>query len=408
MRTSLLASAWLPLAFAAPAWAQDMPPVAGRTVGHEASVLLRPGLTDGMANDYRVHVRLADRGTLAYAPGVFTQSIHFGGDFGFTAATATAQRVTWPPSAVLDGASGEWAWGKSMFLVSGAGANTPAAFHTSGTLAGFRVQGVGLKEHPSGGAGGAYADAGASLFVRDCDFEGNTNGISALDSADLVDVRDSAFSLTEGNGAADGRSHDAYVAARRNLFTRVVVGGLSTGNDIKIRAPYGRIDQSFLVASAGRWLDAPWGGDMAVSNSVLVQRPHAESDNMFGYAEEGTNFLDPANPASRRIAYVNDLIVVTKFGTAVFVDAGEVAFVNCRWLFVQTDATPPSLKIYASGGKPGRVVGLPFPTDAQGNVRIPDSAIVHDAGAIPPTPADPHDLPRLLATLLPGPVVPMP
>jgi hypothetical protein len=384
------------------------PPVAGQTYGQARSVLIRPGKTDGMANDFRVHLTIGDGGTLIYAPGVFTQSIHIGADSGFTSAVVKAQTVTWPPNVVLDGGATDLAWGKSMFLVSGGVANTAATFPTTGTIDGFLIRNVGDKQADSGGAGGAYADGGAMLIVRDSDFENNANGISAQDKAVLVDVRDSAFSLTQGNGATDGRSHDAYVAAARNLFTRIIVGGLGTGNDIKIRAPYGRIDQSFLVAANGRWLDAPWGGDMAVSNSVLVQMPGADSGNMFAYAEEGSDHIDPAVPASGLIRYINDLIVVTRHDTVIMIDDGQMDFSGCRWLFVQTDPLPPSLKIVSVRGRPGKVTGLPYPVGSDGVMRTPRSAILGDRSAIPPTPGDPHLLPALLARLLPGPIVPPP
>ena len=406
-------AAWAAILAAHPAAADQPPPVAGQTFGRETTFLLTPGKTQGMAHDYRVHSRAADGARLVYAPGTFDQSIHFGGDSGFTHVTVTAQHVAWPPNVVLDGSSGDLAWGKSMFLVSGAAANTTARFRTEASIEGFRIQNVGFKNQPSGGAGGAYADAGATLRIRGVDFEGNTNGISALDTADLVEVEDSAFSLTRGNGAEDERSHDAYVAAARNLFTRVVVGGLGTGNDIKIRAPYGRIDQSFLVAAVGRWLDAPWGGDMAVSNSVLVQMPGASSGNMFAYAEEGSNHIDPAVPATGLISYVNDLIVVTRHDTVIMIDDGHMEFVGCRFVFVQTDPLPPSLKLVSVRGAPmdvtrGRVTGLPYPVGSDGVMRTPPEAILHDAAAIPATPQDPHLLPALLPKLLPGPLVARP
>ena len=378
-------------------------PVAGQTFGHVKILRLQPGKTQGMANDYRVHSVIGDGGRVIYAPGVFTQSVHFGADSGFTSASAVAEIPAWPPNVVLDGSSGELAWGKSMFLVSGGSANTKATFHTTGTVDGILFQNAGFKDQPSGGAGGAYVDGGGSLIIRNCDFEGNTNGISAQENADLVDVRDSAFSLRRGNGATDERSHDAYVAAARNLFTRIVVGGLGTGNDIKIRAPYGRIDQSFLVASNGRWLDAPWGGDMAVSNSVLIQAPHAASGNMFAYAEEGSNEIHNGDAASGTITFTNDLIVVTRPQTAIMINDGTMAFVNCRWLFVQTENEPPSLKVFGTAGHVGRVTGLPYPVGSNGMVLVPSAAVLHDVSVIPATPGDPHVLPAVLSKLLPAP-----
>ncbi len=381
----------------------------GNTEGKDASYTLLPGKTPGgTPNDYRVQLRIGDGGTLLYTPGTYTQAVHIGADFGFTQATLRAATPAWPPNVVLDGSTRDMAWGKALFHVSGGRANTAAGFTTTGTVDGVLFRNAGNKQAGSSGTAGAYADKGATLHVRNSAFENNTNGISAQEGAELVDVRDSTFSLVEGNGATDGKSHDAYVSARRNIFTRIIVGGHSTGNDIKIRAPYGRIDQSFLVAANGRWLDAPWGGDMAVTNSVLVTMPGAESDNMFAYAEEGSNHIDPAIPASGRITYANDLIVITRPGTAIMINDGEMNFVNCRFLFVQTESAPPTLKVLGTKGKVGKVTGLPYPLDAQGHMMIPASAIIRDRAAVPPTPRNPHDLPDVLRKLLPGPVIQMP
>ncbi|MEM8772588.1 MAG: right-handed parallel beta-helix repeat-containing protein [Pseudomonadota bacterium] len=120
---------------------------------------------------------------------------------------------------------------------------------------------------------------GANLFIADCRFEDNENGVLATgDPAGLIQISRSDF-LRSGYG--DGQSHGIYVVRAAQLEIRDSnFIGTRIGHHVKSLADVTFIEGTTLDDADGQTsysVDASKGGDVTIANSTLIQS--ADSEN---------------------------------------------------------------------------------------------------------------------------------
>jgi len=129
---------------------------------------------------------------------------------------------------------------------------------------------------------------GRDLWVIDCIFEDNENGILSTGSEKgTVEIRNSTFL---GSGYGDGYSHGIYLSSGEQLLidnSRFI--GTKIGHHIKSLARITSISNSYFDdAGAGTsyTIDVTRGGIASIMDNFIMQRETAENYTIINYSEE--------------------------------------------------------------------------------------------------------------------------
>jgi hypothetical protein len=196
-----------------------------------------------------------------------------------------AALAVWTQAAVVLRAVG----GRVRLLAEGAQVEGKGLWVTRGArlaVQGFDFEGAAV--HHRNGAGIRH-ERGA-LFVRDCRFLHNENGIiTGGVSSSVLEVEGSEFGY---NGFGDGYSHNLYAGR----MARLVVRGswfhhAKHGHLLKSRAAFNEIRYNRLVDGAGGQasyeLEFPNGGVAVVVGNLIGQAASTENRSIVAFGAEG-------------------------------------------------------------------------------------------------------------------------
>ena len=134
--------------------------------------------------------------------------------------------------------------------------------------------------------GAGIRHEGEDLWVINCIFEGNEDGILATGSeTGRVEIKNSTF-INSGNG--DGRSHAIYLSSGEQLIvsdSRFI--GTKIGHHVKSLATITSVSDSYFDdAGAGTsyTLDVTRGGIASLTGSFIMQRESAENATIVNYS----------------------------------------------------------------------------------------------------------------------------
>lgn len=150
----------------------------------------------------------------------------------------------------------------------------------------------GAKVAADDGNNGAGVRAeGGSLFIENCTFTNNQNGIlvNAIPGA-TVTVSNSRF---DGNGANDGLTHGMYINEVAELtVTNSTFNGTKGGHNVKSRALISTVTDSTLddgvTGTTSYALDFPNGGVVTVNNVKINQGTRSVNGAMIAFGAEGS------------------------------------------------------------------------------------------------------------------------
>ena len=237
-------------------------------------------------------------------------------------------------------------FGKAFALVNSPGTIRGLGFWYCGGAYGRSVIGNNGELNLGQGEAGIYAEGFISLStltISHCTFDGNANGIftphgNAGDPAFnvILNIDHCDFSAQVQNGATvDGLSHNVYISNHQIIVDTCNFYDCN-GNSFKSRSPNVAISNSFLMQGAGRAIDFPDGGLLAVSNSTFSQK---------AYTGGGTrihNFIGIANESSgngRGDATFTNCTVDIAYEATFLMRSGSTAV----W-------TTPTINWYSSNG----------------------------------------------------------
>lgn len=226
---------------------------------------------------------IADGGTMYIHAGTyFTFNVPSRGTLGYT---ITGDG---PSQTIIDGRGGI---GGGFRLSFGKGAMHTEANGTISNI-GF-INGGGL-DRVGDGEAGLYAELFPSLgtlFVTNCWFNNNENGIFVAAGSPGANVNlvidNCQFGNLSPNGQSqDGLSHDFYCNGNSvTVQNNTLMYGNPYGNTAKSRAITSTFNNSNLIAWSGRAIDCPSGGHLSVSNCTFSSNPGANT-NLISYGEE--------------------------------------------------------------------------------------------------------------------------
>ena len=177
---------------------------------------------------------------------------------------------------VLD-AEGRAAAGKGLWVVQG----------TNVTIQGMTLRGAAC---PDRNGAGIRHEADGALFVMDCRFENNENGVlSGVATNAVLTFERCVF---RDNGAGDGYSHNLYVGrAKKLVFRDCLSDHAREGHALKSRALETVVENCvFDDGNDGRssyLVDCPNGGRVRIDGCRFVQSPVAPNGTMVSVGEEG-------------------------------------------------------------------------------------------------------------------------
>lgn len=208
----------------------------------------------------------------------------------------------------------------------------------------------------SDGEAGVYLEnfTGAATLLR-CAFDGNENGIFMPDRADcLIDllVQACVFGRTAANGESDERSHNLYVGGRTVTITNSIVLA-SVANTVKVRGPSLVMAGSYLTRH-GRFLDCPGETVIATSGNTFVTPVGDDSQNAFGFFDEGDVNANPGKVGSWTSNA--DTFYFSRFNEVLWINDVNlrVEFINpnVKWIGPSGSA-PPGVTIMGPGSLAG-------------------------------------------------------
>ncbi len=184
------------------------------------------------------------------------------------------------------------------------------------TVDGLTFQNASISAGLGGNAAGIrYQGSGATLLeVSNSIFLNNQDGIltgtgAPPDQEQLaVTISNSLFA---NNGAPDGSEHALYIFGHSLDVSGSTFCGTIGGHDIKSRAAITTITDSFLydgaiapgqplcgAGSTSYAVDAPNGGQLTLTNNLLVQGDQTQNSAMVSYGEEGLLYANNSLIAS--------------------------------------------------------------------------------------------------------------
>ncbi len=202
---------------------------------------------------------------------------------------------------------------------------------TGATSSGGNGAGIRFEDkYPEGGAKG-------SLYVRNCYFHHNENGIltSGGEQLELV-IEDSEFAY---NGSGDvGYTHNLYVGPIKKFtfkhnFSHNIVGSRTDGGHLlKSRAKQNIIINNRIIdengGPASREIDLPNGGDSLIEGNLIVQSQKAYNNDLIGYGHEGLS-----NPSSKLLVKGNILVNERTSGNFISAAAGtQLQLINNKFV----------------------------------------------------------------------------
>lgn len=208
----------------------------------------------------------------------------------------------------------------------------------------FTVENVEFSEARLESLNGAAirAEGAGSLTVRNCHFHDNDNGIlggGTHDQAAAAERKNTIlieFSVFEGNGAGDGKSHNLYISQRVDefVFRHNLSFHAKVGHNLKSRAVKNVIAYNMFrdgaEGTASFQIDLPNGGLSYVIGNVIEQGPLASNSTLLAFANEVST--KSANPL-QDLYVINNTFVNHRpeGGHFVRVESGELgAFVLLR------------------------------------------------------------------------------
>lgn len=220
-------------------------------------------------------------------------------------------------------AAGKSAEGKGIWVISGGKIE----------IQGFDFVGAQVSER---NGAGIRLEKGR-LYIQDCVFSGNQNGIlTSNDPHSELHIENSEFG---NNGSGDGLSHNLYVGS----IARLVVSGsyfhhAKVGHLLKSRAAENFIQYNRLTDEVGGHasyeLDLPNGGMAYVIGNIIEQGSQAENPTMISFGAEGYKW--PRN----ELYLINNTLADDrpKAGTFLAVMAGPVSVTAINNLLVDGGA----------------------------------------------------------------------
>lgn len=150
--------------------------------------------------------------------------------------------------------------------------------------------------------GAGIRQEGANLYVQNCYFHDNENGILAGNNPESVIYIDNCEFARNGYG--DGQSHNVYVNHIAELVFRYNFSHHArVGHCLKSRAARTVVlcnhFSDFADGNSSYLIDLPNGGSAIIEGNLLFQGPNAENRSLISYGREGvteqTNYLHVVN-----------------------------------------------------------------------------------------------------------------
>lgn len=188
-----------------------------------------------------------------------------------------------------DGVTVRGIGGRVRLIASGASAEHKAIWVVrGGSMMVENIEFVGARVPGKNGAGIRFEKG--RLFVRNCVFHDNENGILTSNDKDAeLEIEDSEFGQ---NGAGDGQSHNLYVGNIRKLqVTGSYFHHARVGHLLKTRAATSFILYNRLTDETGGRasyeLEFPSGGVAYVIGNIIQQSSQTENPNIVSFGAEG-------------------------------------------------------------------------------------------------------------------------
>ena len=153
--------------------------------------------------------------------------------------------------------------------------------------------------------GACIRQEGRNLTVDHVYYHDSEQGILTVPDPGRVVIRDSRFERL----GRDGQAHGIYIGGGELVITAsLFLASQEEGHEIKTRAATTTIAHSVIASLNGvdsRLIDAPNGGVLIVTDSVLLEGPNTSNSDVIGFA------LEPARPQHQvnRVVIRNNLIL---------------------------------------------------------------------------------------------------
>ena len=202
-------------------------------------------------------------------------------------------------------ANGRNAEGKGIWVIKGD--NT--------TIENIEFSGASVQDR--NGAG--IRQEGSGLFVRNCYFHDNENGILAgANPTSKIVIENTEFAH---NGGGDGKTHNLYIGNVKSLTLRFCYSHhTQIGHNLKSRAQNNFILYNRLMdektGTSSYIIDLSNGGRAFVIGNIIQQGPNAENWHIISYGAEGLKY--PEN-----LLYIINNTMVNDRSSGVFIRVNQ-------------------------------------------------------------------------------------
>ena len=176
-------------------------------------------------------------------------------------------------------ANGKHAQGKAIWVIKGNNTRIENIEFSGATV-------------PDGNGAGIRLE-GANLYITNCYFHDNENGILTGSNANSdITIERSEFAR---NGAGDGRTHNMYIGRVNRLTVKYCYSHhAKVGHNLKSRARENFIMYNRIMdereGSSSYAVDIPNGGLCYLIGNVIQQGPNSENYHIISYGAEGLSF----------------------------------------------------------------------------------------------------------------------
>ncbi len=170
--------------------------------------------------------------------------------------------------------------------------------------------------------GAGIRHEGENLFISNCYFHNNENGI--LGGGGIVLIEYSEFSH---NGFGDGYSHNMYIGNKTSqfIFRHSNSHHAHIGHNLKSRAAENHILYSRLMdeinGDSSYGIDLPNGGNAYIIGNIIQQSPYTDNSTMLSFGAEGLTYL------SNDVFIINNTMVNDRY-TGTFIRIADSATAN--------------------------------------------------------------------------------